>query len=123
MRFLRNSRTSRSSSWPSLFVSVQFCKICYSCYFCHICYSVLTLFTQQEKVLLLLRFLEICGLVEVLLDLYCKCRILLNLLFLLFLPYLSLNLFTKQKKCCYFCDFCGLHEAIVDLFSFNCGIL
>ena len=40
---------------------------------------------------------EICGHLEALLDLFpflAKCRILWNLLFLLFLPYLLLNLFT-----------------------------
>ena len=50
-----------------------------------------------------------------------NCRILLNLLFLLFLPYLSLNLFTQQGKVLLllrFCKICGLHEAILDLFSF-----
>ena len=36
LRFLRNLRTSRSPSWPFLFVKVEFWKIFYSCYFCHI---------------------------------------------------------------------------------------
>ena len=37
---MRNLWTSRSPSWPFLFVKVEFLKICYSCYFCHICYSI-----------------------------------------------------------------------------------
>ena len=53
----------------------------------------------------------------------CKCRILLNLLFLLFLPYLLLNLFTYSMKnsCCFFdfCEICGLTEALLGLFSFK----
>ena len=51
-----------------------------------------------------------------------KCRILLNLLFLLFLPYLLLNLFTYHEKflfLCDFCEICGLTEALLDLFSFQ----
>ena len=47
--FLRNLRTSRSPSWPFLFVKVEFWKICYSCYFCHIsayCYSI---FSHSKK--------------------------------------------------------------------------
>ena len=46
MRFLRNLRTSRSPSWPFLFLSVEFCEICYSCYFCHICCSI---FSRSRK--------------------------------------------------------------------------
>ena len=56
LRFLRNLRTSRSPSWPFLFLNVEFCEICCSCYFCH--YLLLNLFTLEEKFLLLLRFLR-----------------------------------------------------------------
>ena len=38
--------TSRSPSWPFLFVKVEIWKICYSCYFCHICYSI---FSHSKK--------------------------------------------------------------------------
>ena len=46
LQFLRNLRTSRSPSWPFLFVKVEFWKICYSCYFGHICYSI---FSHSKK--------------------------------------------------------------------------
>ena len=66
LRFLRNLRTSRSSSWP-LFVSVEFCKICYSCYFCHICYAIFS--HSEKKSCYFCDFREICGLLEALLGL------------------------------------------------------
>ena len=95
-RTLRNLRTSRSPSWPFLFPSVEFCEICCSCYFCHICCSIFS--HSMKNSCYFCDFCEICGLTEALLDLSSfKCRILWNLLFLLFLPYLLLNLFKKHE--------------------------
>ena len=50
----------------------------------------------------------------------CKGRILLNLLFLLFLPHFYSTFSLSKKNSRYFCDFCeicGLNEALLDLFS------
>ena len=55
LRFLQNLRTSRSSSWTSLFISVEFCKICY---FYHICYSIFSL--SKKKSCYFCDFCEIC---------------------------------------------------------------
>ena len=60
LQFLRNLRTSRSPSWPFLFVEVEFWKICYSpaCYFCHICYSIFS--NSKKKSCYFCDFCDIC---------------------------------------------------------------
>ena len=135
----------RGSPCPFPFLSVEFCSICYSCYFCHICRSIfshsmknscyfITIFAKFADLLkpFLIFPLSRCRILWNLLFLLffaifvaqsfhigrkilvnfaifakfadiskpfltfslSKCRILWNLLFLLFLPYLLLNLFT-----------------------------
>ena len=69
LRFFRNLRTSRSPSWPFLFLNIEFCEICCSCYFCHICCSILS-HSMKLKFLLLCDFCEICWLTEALLYLF-----------------------------------------------------
>ena len=80
-------------SWPFLFPRVEFCEICYSCYFCHICCSI---FHIAWKILVTFAiFAKFADLLKPFLTIpLSKCRILWNLLFLLFLAYLLLNLFT-----------------------------
>ena len=73
----------RGSPCPFLFLSVEFCEICYSCYFCHICCPIFS--HSMKNSCYFCDFCEIWGLTKALLDLFC---------FLLFLPYLLLNLFT-----------------------------
>ena len=76
---------------------------------------------KQEKFLLLLRFLRnFADFSKPFLTFsLSKCRILLNLLFLLFLPYLLLKLSHSKKNSRYLWEFfCGLHEALHELFYF-----
>ena len=123
-RTLRNVPTFRSPSWPFLFLSVEFCEICYSCYFCHICCSKFShrkknscyfchfceICGHLEALLYLSspsfhiggKILVTFGIFAKFADIskpfstfsLSKCRILWNLLFLQFLPYLLLSLFT-----------------------------
>ena len=51
LRFFQNLETSRSRSWPFLFLSLVFCSICYSCYFCYICYSIFSLSKENSSYL------------------------------------------------------------------------
>ena len=67
-RTLRNLPTSRSPSWPFLFLSVEFCEICYSSYFCHICCSKFS--HRKKNSCYFSDFWEICGHLEALLDLF-----------------------------------------------------
>ena len=95
--------------WPFLFVNVEFCKICYSCYFCAIYYSISSHSKKKSSVVNFAIFAKFADFSKPFLTFsLSKCRILLNLLFLLFLPYLVLNLFTRKKSCCYFRDFCEI---------------
>ena len=55
-----------------------------------------------------------------------KSRILLNLLFLIFLPYLLLNLFTYRKNSCYFAIFVKFADLLKPFLTFSlskCRIL
>ena len=87
LRFLQYLRTFRDPSWLLCFLSLEFCYICYFCDFCDI--FVMTVFSSQEKSLLLLRF----------------SRYLRTFwgpsLFLLFLS-------LEFCYICYFCDFCDI---------------
>ena len=79
----------RGSPCPFLFLSVEFCEICYSCYFCHICCPIFS--HSMKNSCYFCDFCEILGLTKALLDLFC---------FLLFLPYLLLNLSHRKKNSC-----------------------
>ena len=94
LRFFRNLRTSRSPSWPFLFLSVEFCEICYSFHFCHI--FVAQSFDIAGKILVTFAiFAKFADISKPFLTFsLSKYRILWNLSFLLLVPYLLLNPFT-----------------------------
>ena len=66
---LRNLRTSRSPSWPFLFLSVEFCEICYSFHFCHICCLIFS-HSRKNSCYSVAIFFQILVLLEALLDLF-----------------------------------------------------
>ena len=83
----------RGSPCPFPLLSVEYYEICYSCYFCPnpnlrkkilVTFAIFAKFADISKPFLTFSL--------------SKCRILWNLLFLLFLPYLLLNIFTYEKK-------------------------
>ena len=117
-----NFRTSRSPSWPFLFLSVEFCEICCSSYFCHICCSI---FSHRKK-----NSCYFCGFLRNLRTSWSPswpflflsvefCEICYSCYFC----HICCSIFSHSRKnSCYFCDFfkiCGLLEALLDFFSFE----